>query len=526
MAGDSRKAGGSEARAAVRAALVLAIAASPAMGAVAGLGGKIEGAKSTPGSRGAGWLAGAARGSRSGALGFAGPVGGLRGAMGWRGAAAISAGPKNRPLVGGAGAGAAVRGLRASSVIDEDPHMSLASESALFTVPSSAEFLSNCASTSDMPSALPYLGGEAEHMAGLDSVLKGIKVGHGIRYSRHPKAVFPEQPALSDVVQQLHDVGMKAAVSAPSGYAALDFTFNQIQQVREEVERGHSMSERKLSALGHLLMERFAGHNRYQITSMATAESKGNVFTLSENIPLKAIDQGADSAELAREQLDALSVDGEPVSMSDHSIEFGAEEWNEWGVHRIIAHSRPARDLWKVIADSLFGLEHPEVERFVDDDMYHLKIVVEDVELAEHVHRSLRNIEWTDTELRARGIPAEASTRKGQLVEQTTHSAEALGHAVQYGESNGSGDRCSTVRWWGAGIQVRVQTLNEHYAETEMITMANREKLAKRKELHQERLAAQSPLYGFARNLMRWMLDEEATTAPPACGRIQVTIHD
>lgn len=511
---------------------MLAIAATPAWGTMVNPSGNLDGSKHVHGRRSLGSLAEAVSGRRSETLGFCGSLGAVRcntvlnnGANMCRGAL--------RPLPLAVGQGHGRKGgrgaIKATFVIDEDsatPTISPVSNGGIFTATSHQTILTNCDSTMVTPSALPYFGSEPEQIVGMDSVLNGIKVGHCISSSRHPKLPFSEQPALNSVVQKLHDVGM-TAVSAPAGNAALDLTFGQIQKVRDEVERGHSASERKLSALGHLLVERFVGTNSYQITSMVTAQSNKNVFTLSENIPLETIDEGADSAQLARDQLEGLSVDGEHVTMSDHSIEFGANVWNDWGVHRVIAHARPARDLWKVIADSLFGLEHPQVDRFVDDDMYHIKLVVEDDEHADRVHRSLRNMEYTDEELRARGIPSEASTRKLHLVCESTHTAEALGHRVWHSQDTAKtlGDRCSTVKFWGMGIQIRVQTLNEHYAEAEMITMTNREQLAQRKEQQHEHLAAQSPVYGFARNLLRWMLDEDATTLPPSSGSIQVTVH-
>jgi hypothetical protein len=351
-----------------------------------------------------------------------------------------------------------------------------------------------------------------------------VQGSHDIRYTRHPRPIL-ETPHIAKVLKQLQDMGSNILAEPQSGEKELDFTFGQLHQVRTEVETAHSQSERHLSALGQLLAERFTEGN-YRLASMATAECQKSVFTLTEQVPLSALDQGADSAQLAREQLQSLKVDGQAVKMVDHSIEFGAEEWNEWGVHRLIARARPHQDLWKVIADSLFGLESLDNAGLVEDSMYHLKIVVEDDEHAERVHRFLRTIQWTDKELRARGIPIRDSTRRAELIEEQLHTAEALGHAISLEESReATGDRSSTVSWWGTTIQVRVQTLNAHYAETELISMANREKLAIRRELQQETMADQSPLYGFARNLMRWMLADEGLSKPPACGSIQVNVH-
>lgn len=228
---------------------------------------------------------------------------------------------------------------------------------------------------------------------------------------------------------------------------------------------------------------------------------------------------------LAEKQLGEITVEGAQPRMVDHSLDYLADEWNEFGVHRVITHARPGEDLWMVIADSLFGLDDtmPDLKH-VDEDMYRLKIVVEDGAHAAKLHRYLRNLEWSDNELQSQGIPVESATREAVLVEESTHTAQDLGHMVTLGQE-ATGDRTSIVDWWGAGVQIRIQTLDEDYAETEMLSMMNREKLWLRKLAHQEELASVSPLYGFTRNLVKWMLSSDCVSAPPSMEQIKVNIR-
>lgn len=359
----------------------------------------------------------------------------------------------------------------------------------------------------------------------IDTVLKGVQVGHGIHYSIHPRPIVSEsQSALAKAVRKIHDAGRCAASgSCLVDSQQLDFTLDQIVKVRHELTEHHKVSEKKLSALGQLLIERFTC-GAYTTSSLVTAQlgMSGDIFTLTQMIP--NLNGGADSELLASQQLREMSVEDSTPVMVDHSLEYQADEWNEFGVHRVIARARPGKDLWMVIADSLFGFEDslPDVKH-VDEDMYHLKIVVEDSENAMKLHRYLRNIEWTDSELREKDIPIEAATREVVLVEESTHTAQDLGHMVTLGH-DATGDRTSVVNWSGAGMQIRIQTLDEHYAETEMISMMNRERLSIRKQLQQERLASVSPLYGFTRNIMKWMLTSDAArlTSPPSMAGIQV----
>lgn len=439
---------------------------------------------------------------------------------------ALFALPSHRDMSFG-GARHGVSSLHASSVVKKD-----------VSVMPSPEQLGLKIMDQSALSSLPFLENEISkaYQESVDTVLKGVQVGHGIRYSVHPKTVVAsERSHLAKAVQKIHDAGL-CAVEGDGCQTNLHFTVGQIEKVREEVNEHHRLSERKLSAIGQLLIERFT-LGSYQTSSLVTAQvsSTGEVFTLTQSLSKQELSAGgADSAKLAANQLHGLSVETRPglgvnPEMVDHSVEFQADEWNEAGVHRVIAHARPRHDLWKVIADSLFGLEDSLPDVAVDEEMYHLKIVVEDAEHAERLHRSLRNLEWSDSELRQLGIPVEAATRRIELIEQSTHTAQDLGHMISLnGGVESSGDRSSVLSWWNAGMQIRVQTLNEHYAETEMISMANRERLSTRKQLQRGHLAAQNPLYGFTRNIMEWMLtsDDFRVSSPPSMAQIKVNIDN
>mmetsp|Transcript_26605 Transcript_26605/g.67087 ORF Transcript_26605/g.67087 Transcript_26605/m.67087 type:complete len:533 (-) Transcript_26605:510-2108(-) len=485
-------------------------------------------------------------------LGFVGPVAGLhqglradgRGPKPEGGAELGLAGGKRGALVGRnslfgrPGAGdkghrappVRLANLRGSSVIKEhatDPTEAI--EKVLRGVPQATDC---CCDTA--PSSLPFLvGGNDE-----DAILNGgVKVGHGIRLSVYPKQVVSSgQKTLSEVVSKLHHAGRATLSGSTVAPAQLDFTFHEVYEVRDELADYHTTSERKLSAFGQLLTERFTGGG-YETTSVVTARSDADgggmgqdVFTLTQSLTkadLVTSSSGGlvDSYQLATAQLAEMSVEDEQPVMVDHALEYQAEEWNEAGVHRVIAHARPRHDLWKVLADSLFGLDELIPNRGAATDMYHLKIVVEDEEHAEAMHRSLRQMEFTDAELLGLGLSARSDTRTASLIEQSTHTAGELGHMVAVG-TGGSGDRSSVIQWYDSHFLVRVQTLNEHYAETEMISATNRERMAICKEIQQERLAVQSPLYGFARNFLEWMLTSDSIRIahPPSCSTIKVSI--
>lgn len=129
------------------------------------------------------------------------------------------------------------------------------------------------------------------------------------------------------------------------------------------------------------------------------------------------------------------------------------------------------------------------------------------------LHRSLPSLIWEDHELQDHGVPVSPATRHLDLLE----------HPERVG-----GKHSSTFSWFGTPISVRVVTLCEHYEEAEQAGVGERQRRQRRADGLHRRLAAREPLFGFARELLRWMVDEEApAAAPPAsCGSIRVAVRD
>ena len=129
--------------------------------------------------------------------------------------------------------------------------------------------------------------------------------------------------------------------------------------------------------------------------------------------------------------------------------------------------------------------------------------------------RDLPSLSWQDEELREHGVPVTAATGRLELLE---HSAVGVGGA---GHS-------STFNWLGTPVTVRILTLCEHYEEAELAGLGERQRRQRRAEGLHRRLARREPLFGFARALLRWMVDEDAPAAapPPSCDSIRVAVRD
>jgi hypothetical protein len=178
-------------------------------------------------------------------------------------------------------------------------------------------------------------------------------------------------------------------------------------------------------------------------------------------------------------------------------------------MHRVIAHARPNGDVWKVITNSIFGIDHPDVPKPTIDEvnMFNMKIIAEDKEHATKLYTALRTINFMDHELQQHNVEVSPESRRLELLAQDDEL------------------RTTTVRWNGAKMGIIILTLDEHYAESERLSMERRrEQLAAQEHTTME-LAEKSSVFGFSRDLLHWVLDPATFKSIPSCDRIRVSVH-
>ena len=358
----------------------------------------------------------------------------------------------------------------------------------------------------------------------VDSVLHGVTLGHGIRCRSKPTAqrALPCDGELRAVVDKIHDAALESQMPGITD-RQLEFTRDQIARVRDEVDAAHAKGDRIMAQFSNLLMAELS-EGAYEVHSSVIAKADGMEFNLA--CAVQSSDLEAGTLGLARRQLEEVMVrvgDSEDAAgefsaprLTDSAVEFEALAQNELGVHRVLAHARPARDLSRVIADTMFGVEHPAMNADVpeeEENMYQIRIIVDTAEHASEVHRYLSHIHFSDGALIANSAPCCARSRSASLV---SHSERVAVDGQQV--------RASVIAWRGVEMSVRVQTLDEHYAERELRTMARRSRQAARRERVTKRLGEKSPVYGFSRDMLHFILTSHSLKTPPSCDKITVTV--
>jgi hypothetical protein len=155
--------------------------------------------------------------------------------------------------------------------------------------------------------------------------------------------------------------------------------------------------------------------------------------------------------------------------------------------------------------------------RFVKD-VFGIKIVVADEENAYGLLDSLRALEWSADVLAQFGIPSDPSTRQLLILEVKDYLATS---------SKASGWQAikAVVRWCGTTVEIQVQPLRNYQRERERLTRESHAEFKARRDELRNRVASDVPLFGYYRDLLRWLFlspDEPA----PAFGSVHVLIED
>jgi len=251
----------------------------------------------------------------------------------------------------------------------------------------------------------------------------------------------------------------------------------------------------------------------YECRSIVTGESGADSeeFRLSQEVPLQMLNEDLGSLDLAQQQMCGLLVGGKEASIVDHIVEYEALEANDMAVAKVIAHARPSVELWRFISDAVFDINYADlgVAAAADehDSMFEIKILVESPAQADLLHHDMRLITFKDSALRELHAPVGEESRSVELVSQTDSK------------------RKSKVVWQGVSMSIQVQTLDEHYMESELSSMAARAQEQVCRDHVCQELEGRVSLFKFSRDLLHWLFASSSMRHPPSTERIAVKLR-
>ncbi|MEM9406448.1 MAG: hypothetical protein AAGA81_10465 [Acidobacteriota bacterium] len=81
------------------------------------------------------------------------------------------------------------------------------------------------------------------------------------------------------------------------------------------------------------------------------------------------------------------------------------------------------------------------------------------------------------------------------------------------------------MRWSDQLFEIQIQPLRNYHQELERFTQESHEEFKAQREAVRNTLARQVPLFGYYRDLLRWLF-EDPTAAPPRFQGVKVELID
>jgi hypothetical protein len=362
------------------------------------------------------------------------------------------------------------------------------------------------------------------HVVSIDRVLE-----RSIEPSTSPLWLVTNEPDVNELVGYL-DAMRHRIEAAPGDTHVFEFSRVRLTGVRSAFARMIRRGEERLHRICELLCETYLG-TEYSLQSVVIGEMETTKerFTLVKSLSPGELYSQTD-LDLGSRQLKRLRYhDGAAwsrASLVANVVEYLPAEMNEWGVHKFISRIKAEEQIWNKVVDSIFGLDRlvrsdkqlRHLGGFVKD-VFGVKAVVGDADGVRNLHDALRKLRWSPALLEKHGIPIGAKTSRLQFIEVKDYMARRGRKATGWEAIK------SVFHWWDSTIEVQIQPLWNFHQEREALTRESHSGFKARREALRNQIAEAIPLFGFYRDLLRWLFLSPAEPAP-AFEAVEIVVRD
>jgi hypothetical protein len=241
-------------------------------------------------------------------------------------------------------------------------------------------------------------------------------------------------------------------------------------------------------------------------------------FTLSQVLDPDALYDTTD-LDLGTRQLRKLRYfDGNKwvvPTLVSNVVEYQPRSFNGFNVHKFMTRVKAEEEIWNKVADEIFELDSlvardkqlSHLSRYVKD-VFGLKAVVSDEQSAFKLLAELERREWSADTLRSVGVVPSPETQRFSLLETKDYLSG------ERGKNSGWQALKVVVTWGGRPFEVQIQTLRNYLRERERLTQESHASFKATREDVRNRIAEQLPLFGFFRDLLRWLFLAEGALMP------------
>lgn len=346
--------------------------------------------------------------------------------------------------------------------------------------------------------------------------------------SDSPLWMVTNEPTLNELVMRLQRLRFELL---EEGQASQELVFSRVrlERARSAFSNMIRYGERDLHHLSELLCSTFL--NAYQRDSIVIGEIEANKerFTLSQQISREDLYTSTD-IDLGTRQLEKFrfKVDDQwsQASLVANLVDYQPTEPNPFSIHRLSTRIKAEEEIWNKVTDEIFDLDNIVVRdkelrhlsRYVKD-IFGIKIVVGETDDIRRVHGALLELMWPDEVLLKYDIQPTEARRQLEFVEVKDY----LNRPRR--KKSGWEAIKSVVRWSDKTFEIQVQSLRNFLRERERLTKESHRSFKANRERVRNQVAQQIPLFGFYRELLRWLF-LFPDTPPPEHSRVTLRLVD
>ncbi len=346
---------------------------------------------------------------------------------------------------------------------------------------------------------------------------------------RSPLWMVTQDPLISQWVTELQRI-CREQQEQPDSCHHLRVSRAVIEQMRETFAALIRRGESKLHRLCALLCQQYL--SSWEIHSVVIGEVPGSKerFTLLQSLTPEQVFELTD-VDLGNRQLaklrfgDELRGWNQPVLVANF-LDYEPMELGTWAIHRVTSRIKAEEEIWNKVVDELFHLDQlvqrdkqlRHLSRYVKD-IFGFKVVIGQSDRVRAFHEELRHLHFSPRLLKGLTVPQEETTERLHFVETKDY--------LDGDESKKSGWKAikSVVRWWDETFEVQVQPLRNYLRERERLSRESHASFKNRREELRDEIARRIPLYGFYRDLLRWLF-RRGEGQPPVHPNLEVELTD
>ena len=311
----------------------------------------------------------------------------------------------------------------------------------------------------------------------------------------------------------------------PQDEHTLAFSQAQLALVRESfnhgIRQGESVLHRVCKRLTDSLMEGQCERQSVVVCEVAeTGERMRIEHAIREEALYGQTDLALGQSVLERMRMIVNDTFVEPRLVANY-VEYLPLVLSEPLVHRISSRIKAEEEIWNKVVDEIFDLDGivsrdkqlSQYSRYVKD-IFGVKIVVGSDPDARRVH------DWLVSACRSGGV-----LYRLDVHDVPTETVETKDYLHDNGKNSGWGALKSVFLISGKTVEIQVQTLENNTLELQRLTTQSHSAFKQRREQVRDEVARTIPLFGYYRELLRWMFQSPGTVAPCLSG-IRVVIED